>query len=42
MVKDMVLWALDNGEPMAAGLSYAPLPKDVIDKAKTAVNQQVK
>jgi phosphate transport system substrate-binding protein len=42
MVKDMVLWALDNGEPMAAGLSYAPLPKEVVDKAKAAVNQQVK
>lgn len=42
MVKDMVLWALDNGEPMAAGLSYAPLPKEVVDKVKVAVNQQVK
>ena len=42
MVKDLVLWALDNGEPMASSLSYAPLPKDVIDKAKSAVNQQVK
>lgn len=41
MVKDMVLWALDNGEGMASALSYAPLPKDVIDKAKAAVNQQV-
>jgi len=42
MVKDMVLWALDNGEGMAAGLSYAPLPKEVVDKVKAAVNQQVK
>lgn len=42
MVKDLVLWTLDNGEPMASSLSYAPLPKDVIDKAKTAVNQQIK
>jgi phosphate transport system substrate-binding protein len=41
MVKDMVLWALDNGESMAAGLSYAPLPKEVVDKAKAAINQQV-
>ena len=42
MVKDMVLWALDNGEGMAAGLSYAPLPKEVVEKVKAAVNQQVK
>jgi phosphate transport system substrate-binding protein len=42
MVKDMVLWALDNGEGMASGLSYAPLPKEVVDKAKAAINQQVK
>jgi phosphate transport system substrate-binding protein len=42
MVKDMVLWALDNGEGMASGLSYAPLPKEVVDKVKGAVNQQVK
>jgi phosphate transport system substrate-binding protein len=42
MVKDLVLWALDNGEGMAPALSYAPLPKEVIDKAKAAVNQQVK
>jgi phosphate transport system substrate-binding protein len=42
MVKDMVLWALDNGEGMAAGLSYAPLPKEVVEKAKAAINQQVK
>ena len=42
MVKDLVLWALDNGEGMAAGLSYAPLPKEVVDKVKATVNQQVK
>ena len=42
MVKDMVLWALDNGEGMASGLSYAPLPKEVVDKAKAAINQQIK
>ncbi len=42
MVKDLVLWALDNGEGMAAGLSYAPLPKEVVEKVKAAINQQVK
>jgi phosphate transport system substrate-binding protein len=42
MVKDLVLWALDNGESMAAALSYAPLPKEVVEKAKAAINQQVK
>ena len=41
MVKDLVLWALDNGESMASSLSYAPLPKEVVDKAKAAINQQV-
>jgi phosphate transport system substrate-binding protein len=42
MVKDMVLWAMDNGESMASALSYAPLPKEVVEKAKAAINQQVK
>jgi phosphate transport system substrate-binding protein len=42
MVKDMVVWALDKGEPMASALSYAPLPKEVAEKAKAAVNSQVK
>jgi len=42
MVKDLVLWALDNGEGMASGLSFAPLPKEVADKAKAAVSSQVK
>ena len=42
MVKDMVLWALDNGEGMVSALSYAPLPKEVVEKVKAAVNQQVK
>jgi phosphate transport system substrate-binding protein len=42
LLKDMVLWCLDNGESMVASLSYAPLPKDVVDKVKTAINQQVK
>ena len=42
MVKDLVLWALDNGEGMSSGLSYAPLPKEVVEKVKAAVNQQVK
>jgi len=27
---------------MASGLSYAPLPKEVVEKVKAAVNQQVK
>jgi phosphate transport system substrate-binding protein len=42
MVKDMVLWALDNGEPMASSLSYAPLPKEVAAKAKATVSAQIK
>jgi phosphate transport system substrate-binding protein len=42
LVKDMVEWALEKGEPMASALSYAPLPKEVAEKAKAAVNSQVK
>ena len=42
MVKEMVTWALDKGEPMASALSYAPLPTEVAQKAKAAVASQVK
>lgn len=42
LVKDLVLWALDKGEPMASALSYAPLPAEVAEKAKAAVSSQVK
>ena len=42
LLKDLVLWCLDSGEGMASALSYAPLPKEVADKAKDAVKQQVK
>ena len=42
MLKDLVQWCLTSGETMASSLSYAPLPKEVADKAKAALNQQVK
>ena len=42
LLKDLVLWCLDSGEAMVSALSYAPLPKEVADKAKDAVKQQVK
>jgi phosphate transport system substrate-binding protein len=42
LLKNLVLWCLDSGEGMASNLSYAPLPKEVADKAKDAVKQQVK
>ena len=42
LLNDLVLWCLDSGEAMVGALSYAPLPKEVADKAKDAVKQQVK
>jgi len=30
-------WMLDNGEPEAASLSYAPLPKPVQDMVRKSV-----
>jgi phosphate transport system substrate-binding protein len=42
LLKDLVLWCLTDGESMVSSLSYAPLPKDVADKARETLKQQVK
>lgn len=42
ILKDLVQWCLTSGEGMTSNLSYAPLPKEVADKALDATKQQVK
>jgi len=42
MLKDLVQWCLTTGEAMVTSLSYAPLPKEVADKALDTLKQQVK
>lgn len=42
LLKELVQWCLTSGEGLASGLSYAPLPKEVADKALDALKQQVK
>lgn len=42
MLKQLVHWCLTDGESMASSLSYAPLPKEVADKALATLNQIVK
>jgi phosphate transport system substrate-binding protein len=37
IITDFLNWELDNGQPMAATLSYAPLPKEVSDKVRATV-----
>jgi phosphate transport system substrate-binding protein len=37
IITDFLNWELDNGQPMAASLSYAPLPKEVIEKIRQTV-----
>ena len=32
VIKDLLSWIVNSGENEAAGLSYAPLPKNVVDK----------
>jgi phosphate transport system substrate-binding protein len=36
---DFLTWMLDKGESEAAGLSYAPLPKQVQDKVRLTIKQ---
>ena len=36
---DFLTWMLDKGESEAAGLSYAPLPKQVQDKVRMTIKQ---
>ncbi len=37
IITDFLSWELDNGQPMAASLSYAPLPKEVADKVRATI-----
>ncbi len=42
ILKDFLSWMLDQGQSMTEALSYAPLPKDVVEKEKAAIKQQIK
>ena len=37
IITEFLNWELDNGQPMANSLSYAPLPKEVSDKIRQTV-----
>jgi phosphate transport system substrate-binding protein len=41
ILKDFLFWMLDNGEGMANELSYASLPKDVVEKERAAIKAQI-
>jgi phosphate transport system substrate-binding protein len=41
IMKDFLFWMLDKGQTMTEALSYAPLPKDVVEKEKAAINSQL-
>jgi phosphate transport system substrate-binding protein len=42
IIKDFLFWMLDKGQTMTEALSYAPLPKDVVEKEKAAISSQIK
>ncbi|MGB7555146.1 MAG: phosphate ABC transporter substrate-binding protein PstS [Candidatus Korobacteraceae bacterium] len=42
ILKDFLFWMLDKGQTMTEALSYAPLPKQVVEMEKAAINKQVK
>ncbi len=39
ILADFLAWMLADGQPMAAQLHYAPLPKEVSDKVRAAITQ---
>ncbi len=41
IIKDFLYWMLDKGQTMVEALSYAPLPKDVVEKEKAAIGSQI-
>ncbi|MFZ0706579.1 MAG: phosphate ABC transporter substrate-binding protein PstS [Candidatus Korobacteraceae bacterium] len=41
ILKDFLFWMLDQGQTMTQALSYAPLPKEVVEKEKAAITQQI-
>ena len=42
ILKDFLFWMIDKGQTMVEALSYAPLPSDVVQKEKAAIQSQVK
>ena len=38
VIHDFIEWMLDHGEEEASGMTYAPLPKNVADKERVAIN----
>jgi phosphate transport system substrate-binding protein len=42
IIKDFLFWMLDKGQTMTEALSYAQLPKPVIELEKAAITKQVK
>lgn len=42
ILKDFLSWMLDQGQTMTEALSYAPLPKQVVEMEKDAIAKQVK
>ncbi len=40
IIKEFLFWMLDQGQTMTEALSYAPLPKEVVEKEKAAITQQ--
>jgi phosphate transport system substrate-binding protein len=42
ILKQFSLWMLDSGQGMVEALSYAQLPKEVVEKEKAAINAQLK
>ena len=39
IIVDFLNWMLDDGQKMAASLTYAPLPENVVSKVKVAIQQ---
>ncbi len=42
ILKDFLTWMQDQGQAMTEALSYAPLPKQVVEMEKAAIAKQVK
>jgi len=42
VLKQFASWMLDSGQGMVESLSYAPLPRNVVDKEKAAIAAQLK
>jgi phosphate transport system substrate-binding protein len=41
ILKDFLFWMLDQGQTMTEALSYAPLPKPVVELEKAAITKQI-